>query len=216
MHMLRIRALMLAMGLLLAVAAGAQQFEELPTPKPATPAPAAGGNKIGIVNIQAAMLRTQEGRKAALDLQERFNPRQAELLKLREEIRDLESQLRTRQRTLSNEEQVRLLRELEQKRKQASRQEQDLRDDRTRAETDLVNRIGQEMQRILDQYAREKNLSIIFNIFQGGPVVYATPAVDITDEIVRLYDQAHPVETTKAAPASRPAAIPPKQPPPPK
>lgn len=188
-------------GLLLAGPLAAQQFENVPEAKPQAPAPA--GVNVGVLNLQAAVYATQEGKKALEDLRAHFIPRRAELEKLQREVGDLESQLRTQERTLNDEARYQLSRQIEQKRKLGTRLEQDYQDDAEAAQADLVNRIGAKMQAVIDQYAREKNLGVILNAFQGGPVIYATQAVDITEEVVHLYDQTYPVE--KAASATPPA-----------
>lgn len=195
MRAIRPLLLSVAAGLLLASPLAAQKFEDVPEAKqPAPPAVPTTGVRVGIINIQLAMFRTQEGQKAAEELQARFNPQQAELQKLQEEIRDLENKLRTQERTLSDEARVQLMREIEQKRKEGARKQEDLQDAVQNAQSDYVRKISEKMQRIIDRYAREKNLSLVLNVFQGGPVIYATPAVNITDDIVALYDQTYPVE----------------------
>jgi Skp family chaperone for outer membrane proteins len=208
----------------LAWAAGAQQFETVPKAKEAqaTPAaPASPAGRIGVINIQGAMGRTQEGRKASEDMQAYFAPKQAELEKLRQEISNLENQLRTQERTLSNEARMQLTRQMEQKRKEGERRQQDLSEEVEQTQQDHLNRIGERMQRIISQYAQEKNLSIVLNAvywFQGGPFVYANQAVDITEEIVQAYDKAHPAQAgagssqLTAPDPSRPAQQPPGNP----
>ena len=128
MRTLRVVLILLASGLLLAVPQGgmaAQQFETVPQQKPAAPAAATGVN-FGIINIQAAMARTQEGKKALEDLQALFSPRQAELEKLQNDIRDLENQLRTQERTLADEARFQLQRQIETKRKNFTRAQQEI------------------------------------------------------------------------------------------
>lgn len=188
----------------------AQQFESVPEAQPEAQEQqglAAEAFRVGVLNVQAAMVNTQEGQKAAEDLQNRFNPRRAELEKLQREVRDLESQLRTQERTLSDEARMNLLRDLERKRKQASRLEEDLRDEVEDARADYINRIGEKMQRVIDQYARENELDVVLNAFQGGPIIWRTPTVDITQDIIQLYDQTYPVEATTGAnqPSSNPS-----------
>lgn len=210
MRTLRSLSLALATALLLGAPLAGQEFENVPEAEPPTPAPAVG-LKIGVINVQLAMARTQEGQKAAEELEAQFSPRQAELQQLQEEIRALEEQLRTQERTLSNEARLQSLRELEQKRKQGSRLQQDLQEEVQDAQASYINKIGTKMQQIIDRYARENSLNVIFNIAPGGPVIYATAAVDITEDIVHLYDQTHPVETAGGS-ESNPSA-PSKQPP---
>jgi outer membrane OmpH-like protein len=57
---------------------------------------------------------------------------------------------------------------------------------------------------VIDKYSKENGYSVVFDISaQNTPVVYAANQNDITQDIVRLFDQAYPV---KAAATPRPAA----------
>lgn len=201
----RMVSLAVAAVLLAAGSASAQQFENVPQAQPAVPAPAAGGVKIGIISIQVAMTRTQEGRKAGEELRGQFATRQADLEKMQEEIRDLENQLRTQQRTLSEDAQLQLGRQVDQKRKLLTRMSQDLQEDAEAAENGLIARLSPKMRQVLDRYARENSLSLILNAYEGGPVVWAVPTVDITEAVVKLYDQTFPVAAAVApVPAGQP------------
>lgn len=199
---LTVAVLLLAPSLL-----SAQQFESLPEAKQESPATAAAGTgiKVGIIDIRGAMVNTQEGKKATEDLRAQFEPRRIELENLQREIREREEQLQTQQRTLSAEAQRQLVREIEAKRKQATRAEEDYRADIQQAEADLINRIGEKMRRILDRYAKEKGLSVIFDVSQGAGIVYAVPNMNITDEVVRLYDETYPVQTASGGRPGAPA-----------
>jgi len=208
MRTLRVLGLLVAATLWLSSPLAAQKFENVPEAQP-TPTQATGvpaGIKIGVINIQAAMARTQEGQKAGQELEARFSPRQAELQKIQEEVQALEEKLRTQERTLSDEARLQTMRDLDQKRKDGTRKQQDLQDDLQDAQATYVQQIGGKMQQVIDRYARENGLNVILNVTPGGPVIYATAAVDITEAIIRLYDQTHPVETaggTKPNPNAR-------------
>ncbi len=69
---------------------------------------AAGQSKIGVINIQAAIAGTVEGKKVIGDLQKKYQPRQAELQRLQQEIQAIQDQLAKGQATLSEDEQGRL------------------------------------------------------------------------------------------------------------
>jgi outer membrane protein len=193
---------LLGLALTLVVGASAQTFEKVPQAQPTpTAAPAVGpGVKIGIINVQAAMARTQEGRKALEELQARFGPRQAELQKLFEEVRGLEDQLRTQERTLSEEARAQILRDMELKRKQGTRLQQDLQEEQEDAQAEVIRQLGEKIGRVIDRYARENSLNLIFNVTPGGPIIFATPTVDITEDIIKLYDQTHPVQAAAQKP----------------
>ncbi len=67
---------------------------------------------------------------------------------------------------------------------------------------------------VLDRYARENGyVAILDTSAQNTPILFASTNIDVTQDIVRLYDQAYPVKggaavsTTPAAkPAQKPAA----------
>ncbi len=207
MPMVRLASVALAAGLWLAAPLAAQQFENVPEATPSTPAPPENGVVIGVLNVQFVMANTQEGKKASEDLRARFNPQRAELERLQREIRELENQLRTQERTISDEARRQLIRELEDKRKQANRMQEDLRDDVEQVQGEYVNSIGLKLERIIDQYARENNLALVLNAFQGGPIIWRAQTVDITADIIALYDRTYPVEESSASgtPPSNPS-----------
>lgn len=195
----------LAAALWLAGPAAAQQFENVPEAKPAAQSTAGSGTRVGVINIQLAMASTQEGRKALEELRAQFAPREAEMQKLADEIRDLDGQLRAQERTLSEDARANLARQLEVKRKQYQRQQQDLQDEVETARNDVINRIGQKMQAVVTRYAQEQGLGLLLD---GQVVVFAIPSVDITEPVVKLYDQTHPVQAaakTDSGTATKPA-----------
>lgn len=210
MRTFRVLISVLAATLLAVAPLAAQQFESVPQAQstPSTPAPTAGaGSQIGIINFQLAMTRTQEGQKALQELEARFSPQQQALQQLQEEIRALEEQLRSQARTLSDDARRELLREGEQKQKRFTRLQQDLQDEMQNAQADYINDIGGKMQQVLNRYGRENSLSVIFNVSaQGSNIMQWNPAVDITDEVIQLYDQTYPVQTSstgQSAPTAR-------------
>lgn len=169
--------------------------------------------RIGILDVRAAIINTAEGKQASAELQSQFAPRQSELDTLRRRIEDLQRRLREGERTLSQEEQGRLLRELNQASRLYQRKEEDLREDLGLAEEEVVQRIGSKMMELVDRYARENGYLVILDVSQqGGPVLYASTQVNITQDIVRLYDQAHPVSASAAPAPGTPRPQPPAQP----
>src|SRR5215469_439907 len=95
----------LAFALALSPAFGAASLAQT---APATPAPAANAGpaptKIGIVNIQDAIIATNEGKKEFDALQAKFTPKQAELKALNDEVEKLKKQYQATQDKLNDEE----------------------------------------------------------------------------------------------------------------
>src|ERR1700691_6174416 len=179
-------------------------------------APNAGAQattKVGVINIQAAIASTAEGKQAAAELQSQFAPRTTELQNLQKQIEDLRSRLQTGQSTLSDEEKARLTREGDQLTRAFQRKQQEFQDDTNDAQQDVVNRIGRKLVDILNKYARDNGYTLIMDdSSQQTPVLFAANQIDVTQDIIRLYDQSYPVKTSgttapkAAAPRPAPAA----------
>jgi outer membrane protein len=174
---------------------------------PALRAQSAAGapTKIGVINMQAAITGTAEGKQAAAQLQSQFAPRQVELQDMQKQIEDDQNRLRTGQSTLSDEEQARLTRDYNSLTRKLQRKSQEDQDDLNDAQQDIINRIGRKMVDVLDKYAKDGGFAVVLDSSsQQTPIIYEANQIDVTQDIIRLYDQAYPVK------ASAPSTVPSK------
>jgi outer membrane protein len=168
----------------------------------------AGGNKIAILNVRQAIVATAEGKQASAELQSQFAPRQNELESLNKQINDLRQQIAANANTWSDEQKARAQAQGQRLAQQLDRKQNEMQEDVNAAQSDVVDRIGRKMMDVLDRYARENGYVAVFDSSaQNSPIVYAANTIDVTQEIIRLYDQAYPVKSA-AAPAAKPAAAP--------
>ena len=159
--------------------------------------------RIAVINIQTAIASTEEGKQAAQELQTRFTPRDNEIDSMQKQMQSLQQRLQDGQNTLSDQEKDRLGRQYQELSRQLQRKQQDLQEDAQDARTDVIDRIGQKMMQLIDRYASQNGYSVVLDTSQQtSPVLFATNSVVITNEIVRLYNQAYPVKA--AAPAPKP------------
>jgi outer membrane protein len=179
----------------------------------ATPGSASSG-KIGVINVRQAIVTTAEGKQASAELQTQFTPRQNELEGMNKQITDLRNRLSAGANTLSDEEKVRLTQQGQRLTQQLDRKNNELNEDVQAAQADVVDRIGRKMMDVLDRYARENGLVAVFDSSaQNSPILFASTNIDITQEIIKLYDQSYPVKGGAAAPAAKPATSKPATPP---
>ena len=165
--------------------------------------------KMGMLNVRQAIVSTAEGKQASAQLQTQFTPQQNDLDNLQKQIQDLQSRLNSGARTLSDDEKARLQRQGELLARQFQRKQDDLSEQVNAAQADIVDEIGRKMLDVLDRYSREKGFAIVLDSSaQGSPVVYGASQIDITQDIIRLYDQEHPIKAATSAPSSQPAAQP--------
>lgn len=171
--------------------------------------------KIGVVNMSEIISGTAEGKQAAAELQSQFAPRQVELQNLQKQVEDDQTHLRTGQTTLSDDEKARIQRESDNLTRTIQRKQQEDQDDLTAAQQDVVDRIGRRAVDILSKYGNDNGFAAILDTSsQQTTVVYAAAKVDLTQDIIRIYDQTYPVKAAGAtAPkpsATRPATTPSK------
>jgi outer membrane protein len=173
---------------------------------------AGASGKVGVVNVRQAIVGTAEGKVASAELQSQFAARQSELENLNKQVNDMRQRLATGGEKLSTEEQLRLQREGEVKARQLERKQTEYQEDVNAAQGDVIDRIGRKMIDVLDRYGRENGFSAIFDSSaQNSPILFAATNVDVTQEIVRLYDAAYPVKggaPAAAKPAAKPATPP--------
>ena len=202
---------------------------------PAAPAvsPIAGPVKVGIINIQRAIVESTEGKKAADDLTKRFTPKRAELDRKQKEVQDLQKKLEDGKNTLSDEVRAGLIRDIERKTKDFNRDNDDATTDFQQAEQQLINTIGTKVMKVVDEYARKNTYDVILDVSsQQSPILWATNRIDITDEIIGAYNMVFgsggapetpgkpaagglvkpPAATKPAAPAATPPATKPPAP----
>jgi len=171
-------------------------------------APAVAAGKVGVVDVRSAIIATAEGKQASAELQSKFAPRQTELENLNKQINDIRQRLQSGQVTLSQDEKDRLQRQGETLARQLERKQNEYQQDVNDEQGEVIDRIGRKMVDVLNRYARENGFVAVFDFSgQNSPLIYKADQIDVTQDVVRLYDQAYPVKGGVAAgPASKPAA----------
>ena len=162
--------------------------------------------KLAIINIQIAIAQTSDGQKAAKEIQDRFAPKRKELDDAQKEINALQDQLRNQEKTLSDDARNKLLKQIDDKTRSFNRSNEDATTDFQNAEQEAINEIGQKMMTVLSGYAQKNTYSLVIDVSSPQtPVLYADAGIDITKEIIDLYNQSVAKPAASAAPAT-PAA----------
>ena len=165
--------------------------------------------KIGVINIQESIGKSGEGKKAFAELQKKYQPREQDLQRQQQDISALQDQLQKQAMTLSDEERVRLSRDLEEKQKILKRASEDANTDFQGDSQEVIRRVGQKMLRVISEYAQQNGFALVIDGAQI-PVYYVAKETDLTDEIVKRYDTANPVEGGSTAPAATGTATTPR------
>jgi outer membrane protein len=173
-----------------------------------------GPQKFAIINMQETLLSTKDGKQAVIDLKAKFAPKEQEFQKRTEDLQRKQDELRKTENTISEEKKAALARDIDSITKALQRDTDDAREDVNQEQQKVLNELGMKIMQVLNKYASEKGYTMVFDVSgQPNNILFATNSIDITHDIIALYDTTAP--TTSAAPkpsassptsAKRPAA----------
>ncbi len=179
----------------------------------ALPALAQNPTKVGVINLQSAIVGTKDGQKAANDIQSRFNPKKEDLDKRQGDIAQLQDQLNRGRNTLSEDARQKLVREIDQKTKSLNRDTEDARAELDQEEQKIMNELGSRIVAVIDKYAKDNGYVMILDVSSPqAPVMFASNTVDITRDIIELYDKNAPAPASGTGTSTSGIVAPPTKP----
>jgi outer membrane protein len=176
-------------------------------PAAATPSvPATGsGTRVGTINIEQAVVGSNEGRRDFDVLSKKLEPKQNELKGQNDELEALQKQLQTQSASLNPDALANLQKQIETKKKSFDRSVQDAQEDAQNQQKEIFQRILQKMAPVIVKYAQDNGIGIIVdtsNPWPQSPILWAGQGVDITKPVVDAYN----TQSGVPAPASTAAA----------
>jgi outer membrane protein len=203
----------------LAFSAFAQTGSAAPTgaaTSPATPAAsptttATGtGTKLGTINIEQAVVGTNEGQRDFEALRKKLEPKQNELKGQNDELEGLQKQLQTQGEKLNEDARAALVKQIETKKKSFDRAVQDAQEDAQNQQKEIFQRILQKMAPVIVKHAQESGFGMIVdtsNPWPQSPVLWYGEGGDITKAVVDVYNAQSGVPAPAATgAAAKPAA----------
>ncbi|MEP6715727.1 MAG: OmpH family outer membrane protein [Terriglobia bacterium] len=167
--------------------------------------------KIAVIDMQSALIGTKDGQLAVTELRTRFTARSDALEKMQQDLQAKTDQYRRTQNTISETAKATLERDIAALTRNSEREGQDLKEETDQAEQKMVTDLGAQVMQVLTKYATDNHYTMVFDVSGQPPnILYASNTIDITREIVALYDKqsATAPPHAAAAPAARPAGIP--------
>ena len=170
--------------------------------------------KFAVINIQGAIISTKDGQKAAAELNAKTAPKKKELEGKQNEINSLQDQLNKGSNTLSETAKNDIYKNIEAKKKGLQREVEDAQADLEADQQKLLSQLGQKILAVIEKYSRDNGITMVVDVSSPQtPVLYASPSIDITKEIIELYDKntaSGASVPAPAAPAAKPPAATPK------
>src|SRR5262249_38634584 len=161
-------------------------FAQAPGPSAAPTAPA--NHRIAYSRVQRVLARSSAGGavrgelgRAEAGMQREMEGKRQELDKLRDELEKKGSLMTPDARREKQD-------LFERKRRDAARQMDDFQKELEKKEQALLQRVLQELSGVIDRVGKDRGYYLIVEK-RGASVLYASPDADLTDEIIRAYDQ---------------------------
>ncbi len=150
--------------------------------------PALAQQKIGVVQMQSAILATKDGQKAVAEFEAKMAPKRKDLDAKQAVVRDLQEKL---QKLPPNDpSRAQLTREVDAKGKDFQRSLDDAKAEFQTEQDQLLNALGSKVLAVMNTYAKSNSYSLIIDVSNPQtPIMYAAEAIDITKTVVDFYDK---------------------------
>jgi len=147
---------------------------------------------VAVIDPVRALETSNEGQKTVARLQERQQSIRDELIQIDRDVEGIESRLKTQRLTLTQEAQQKLAMDLDRLQTKRKRVEEDSIKEYQRLEFQLINQFKQDVLPIIETVAKEKGFSLVLDLSLTG-VAYFDKNIDITEEVVKRYNEAKSV-----------------------
>ncbi len=155
------------------------------------PAPAAGSAssvRIAYIDVQRVLARSSAGVAAREQLEREKGGMQKEMDGKRQELEKLRDELEKKGPLMTADARREKQETFERKRRDAARMMDDYQKELEKKEQLLLQRVLQDLSGVIDRVGKERGCYLIVEK-RGASVLYASNEADLTDEIIRAYDQ---------------------------
>jgi outer membrane protein len=182
-------------------------------------APAAtptGTTKVAVINFQAAVFQTNEGRRNISELQKKFDPKRTELKAQADEIDTLKKQLQAAGDKLSDTERQTRTEAIDEKEKNLQRDGEDASNDYQQQMQQTYQQLAEKVYGVVQSYATDHGFGVVLDASasqqQVPTVLWASQGTDITKAVIDAYNVKSgvpaPAPEVPSAPASHAPAHP--------
>ena len=147
--------------------------------------------KIGFVDSNRAVMSTDEGKAEYNKIMSWAKAQSDKLNQLKKQLADKQTQYRNQQNILSDDKKDELLKQIDQLDTEIKRRTEDLKKEYARRLDEFGKRMDKKITPLFNKFAKDNNYMVILYL-NPQVIAYYNPAADVTNEIVKLYNQAYP------------------------
>lgn len=155
--------------------------------------------KVAVVDVQKVLTQSVAGKAAYEKLKKMQEDRISKAKQMDEEMKKLESDLNTKRISLAEDKLAEMTKQLADKKINMQRYAQDADREIGEARDRELQALQVKIEPVIDAIGKDMGLALIFNKFESG-LVYASEAVEITDTVIKRFNE---VAAAPAAPAKK-------------
>ena len=167
-----------------------------------------GTSKVAVINFQAAVFQTNEGRQKIAALQQKFDPKRTQLKAEADEINTLKKQLQADASKLTDAERQSRTQAIDEKEKTLQRDGQDASSDYEQQMQQTYQQLAEKVYGVLQSYAKEHGFGVVLDesaaAQQPPTVLWRNDSTDITKAVISAYN----VKSGVPAPGATGSTIP--------
>lgn len=145
--------------------------------------------RLAVFNVQRVLADSAAGKAAYERLRKMQEERAGKLQKMQEEVQAIDTQLSTKKMSLAEDKQAELAKQSSDKKIALQRFAQDADREMGTARDQALADIEKQLVPVITAVGKEMGFAAIFNRVDSG-IVYASDAIDITDTIIKRFDEA--------------------------
>lgn len=153
--------------------------------------------KVGFVESSRVLYETEEGKAGVQKLNQFTTEKQKQYEQMGESLARLQQQLNSQPITAGDDESARLQAEIEQKQVEMKRFQEDTQASFNKQQSELLQQISNKVGKLIEDFAKQNGYSAIF--MRDESQAYVAPALNVTAEIVKLYNERFPIASADSA-----------------
>ena len=148
---------------------------------------------VGVVDVQGAILKTDQGQAERAKIEKEFNLKREDILKQEQQLKKMSDDFAVQQSILSEADKMNKQKEFQAKLQKYQKEQVDFEQEARQRETAALQGIFQNMQKEVQTIAKKKNLDMVVDK-SAGVLLYAANPVDITEEVIKSYNEHNKVK----------------------
>jgi outer membrane protein len=148
---------------------------------------APGTGAIGVFDIRRALTSVAEGKKARETLQKEWEGREKKFAAEQKKLQEKADQLRKQSAVLDQKTLMQKGAELQGEGEKLQEQARQAHEEFAKRDQEISAPIVKKMREIVSKISKDRGYTMVLNADEGA-VIFADPALDITDDVIKTYD----------------------------